>query len=177
MLLKLNILEVTIIRNRKMQPCNEDWRMYDYKVFKQYIEKGVKCLAPYHPRNWSFTACDTMEKMAQAYFPLGDERDHYMQPCQSAEKVVYEYTDLNLTADGTPENDKHMVDAGVSDVLLDAMHNSELFYIVVMVKSSRFKAIIHKQAYDIEDFIGNSGGYVGLFLGMFKNKLYIDMFG
>jgi hypothetical protein len=176
MLLKLNILEVTVRRNTKMQPCNEDWRMDDSKVFQQYIEKGVKCLAPYHPWNLSFTACDTKEKMAHAYFPLGNERDHYMQPCQSAEKIVYEYTDLDLTTASNGDNDNLMTDMGISDVVLDAIHNLETFNIVVMVKSSRFKAIIHKQAYDIEDFIGNSGGYVGLFLGMFKHKLYIDMF-
>jgi len=171
--LKINILEVTVRRNRKTQPCNENWTMDDSKVSQQYIEEGVKCLSPYHLWNFSFTACDTMEKMEQAYFPLGDKRDHYMQPCQSIDKVVYEYNDLSWTTVDNTVNNKFLISAGTSDAVLDAMRNVEAFFITVMVKSSRFKVVILKQAYDIESFIGNSGGYIGLFLGMLYKKLYI----
>ena len=169
--LRINILEVAVRRNTKTRPCNEDWRMDDFRVFQQYIEKGVKCVSPYHQWNLSYPACDTMEKMSQAYFPLGDARMKYKQPCKSAEKVVYEYSDLDFSNNTTTVTEDWYIDVGISENDLPLFLNSSYFnYLVVQMKSNTLKVIEHKPAYDIQNFVGNSGGYVGLFLGMVKEN-------
>ena len=38
---------------------------------------------------------------------------------------------------------------------------------------SRFKVIEHKEAYGLQNLVGNSGGYIGLFLGRCYIRIYI----
>ena len=41
----------------------------------------------------------------------------------------------------------------------------DIFSIAPQIPVSRFKVIEQKQAYDLQNLIGNSGGYIGVFLG------------
>ena len=74
-----------------------------------------------------------------------------MEPCQSADKIVYDHLDLYTS-----------------------FWTTDSVFIWAEIQFSKFKVIEHKRAYGIQSLIGNTGGYVGLFLGrysMCNNKL------
>ena len=69
------------------------------------------------------------------------KRNEYSKPCQSADKIVYEYQETY------PKS------------------STDNFWIAAQMPISGFKLTEQKQAYDLQNLIGNSGGYIGLILG------------
>jgi hypothetical protein len=76
-----------------------------------------------------------------------------IEPCQSADKISFEHVDLYH-----PANDQFPADA---------------IMISVDMKISRIKVIEPKAAYELKTLIGNSGGYIGLLLGI--DYIYIHI--
>ena len=139
MILQMKAFEVTIRRNSRRQPCDKKWRAYDFSVAQnKYATAG--CRPVYDIWNSSYLPCKSKEKMGLATSFLGSE-NYKHEPCQSADKIDFEYRELYVN--GSPDS----------------------FSIVVQMLRSQFKVIEHKQAYDLQNLIGNSGGYIGLFLG------------
>ena len=69
-----------------------------------------------------------------------------MEPCQSADKIVFGHVDNYLPpSDFFPANS---------------------FSVWVNMQVSRIKVIEQKRAYELQTLIGNSGGYIGLLLGI-----------
>ena len=68
-----------------------------------------------------------------------------MEPCQSADKIVFEYMDKY--------------------VLASDLEPADSFKVSVEMRMSGIKVIEQKQAYDFQSLIGNCGGYIGLLLG------------
>ena len=161
MYLKINDFEVTIRRNTKKNKCNKDWLNDDQLVYETFLSQGEKCRPPYHIWNATYPICDTAEKISKANFRLGRQRDNFTQPCQTAEKVVFEYQEMNLAPVST--NSEYFRTAGYQDYKHFLDNGS--FIISTQMLSNRFKVIQHVQKYDLQSLIGNSGGYIGLFLG------------
>ena len=164
MIFTLKSFEVTIRRNSKRQPCNTDWKKDDFKVSEQVLD-SVKCRPPYNIWNSTYPLCNTKEKMALSSFFIGAQKDKFKEPCQSVEKIVYDYQDMFY--DGSiskVESDQDFFNR--TEIPEDLFWQfKDYFLLSLVIPSNRFKLIVHKKAYDFQNLIGNSGGYIGLFLG------------
>ena len=164
MMLKINDFEVTIRRNTNKNKCNSDWMNDDQLVYETFLSQGEKCRPPYKIWNATYPICDTAEKISKANFRLGRQRDNFEEPCQTAEKIVFEYQEMDLTTVST--NSEYFRETGLDDYK-NFLENGS-FIISIHILSNRFKVIQHVQKYDIQSLIGNSGGYIGLFLGNYN---------
>ena len=163
MFLNINIFEITIRRNTKTNPCNQKWRKDDFEIYQKWADK-IKCKAPYQTWNTSYPFCNTKEKMAQANLDF-NARKKSLPPCHTVEKVVYEYTEFEPKIPKSAES--YFANSSFF------RNTNDTFQIIIGLQSNKFKAIVHKKAYDLQTLIGNCGGYIGLILGklisMFSN--------
>ena len=172
MLLKLTIFEATKRRNKYKRPCNEKWEIDDYIVYQQFLA-GIKCRPTYHIWNASFEPCNTKAKIALANFPIGKKRNEFKQPCQSAEKVTFEHYPLVIPeSHGSPEFLNYSDHSHGSVDFKNKTFQSEMFVFAAKISTDTFKIIVHKEAYDLQNLIGNSGGYIGLILGNIIQMFY-----
>ena len=144
MLLTINNFEVTIRRYTNTRPCNMDWLNDDQLVYQDFLSKGAKCRPSYKIWNTTFPVCDTMEKMAKANFLFGSQRDRYKQPCQTAEKVAFEYQETDFSE--LKFDDDYFKKIGFQDY--EHFFGEDSLIIAVQSLSSRFKVIQHVQKYD-----------------------------
>ena len=124
-----------------------DWKNYDFWIMQQFMEH-IGCRPPYSIGNSSLKLCDTRNSMEQVRFNLLEELK-YPPPCQSVEKVGYDYRETDETPN---EFDFLTFDKGSFKIDMTLQHQA-------------FKLIEQKKAYDFQSLVGNGGGYVGLFLG------------
>ena len=115
----------------------------------------IGCRPVYDIWNSTYLPCDSKEKNQLATFPFGPKRNDYVEPCQSADKIIYDYQETNVNSNDTTY--KYPIPP-----------NS--FQVMVVFPGSKFKVILHKAAYDFLSLIGNGGGYVGLFLGIITSQ-------
>ena len=142
--IKMKTFEVTIRRNSRRVPCEKNWMEYDFSVAqKNYATIG--CRPVYAIWNSSYLPCNSKRLMLISNFRSAasqfDSKNYKPDPCQSADRIVLEYKDIFV-------NWK----AGFSRIFLQ-------------MPRTRFKVIQTKREYDLQNLIGNSGGYIGLFLG------------
>jgi hypothetical protein len=151
MYMKINTFEVTIRRNTRKQTCDPKWREYDFNIAqKKYADIG--CRPVYDSWNSNYPTCKSEKKMAMATAPFGVrdwKNNKYSEPCQSADKIIFEYQETY-----SPSNSY-----------------IDVFSTAVQMPFSKLKVIEQKQAYDIQNLIGNSGGYIGLFLGKYFSPI------
>ena len=143
MILTVNMFEVTQRRNSRKQKCNKNWKEYDLDVARKHFE-NIQCRQVYGIWDSNYPICNSSEKMAMA-LSYGN-RPQIMEPCQSADKIVFAHEDYYLPAKDYP---------------------ADCFSIWVNMKNARVKLIEQKRAYEFQTLVGNSGGYIGLFLGTF----------
>ena len=67
----------------------------------------------------------------------------YLPPCQNIENLSYDYSE------------KRGIDSEIES----------RFMVLVHFPNQKYRQITHVQEYDIENMLGNIGGYIGLFLG------------
>ena len=103
----------------------------------------VGCRPVYDVWGSSYQPCNSSEQMKRV-FSL-NHLPQIMEPCQSADKIVYEEFD-----------DQYF-----------NFSSFDTFGVWVDMRMSRVKVIEHKQAYNLKNLIGNTGGYIGLFLGTY----------
>ena len=151
MQLRMNTFEVTLQRNSRRKPCDENWKGYDFKVARKHLEK-VGCRPVYDIWNSSYPICNSFEKMKMASKYLSFNRPKIMEPCQSADKIVFQHMDKY-----TPHPPNHHL------------------WVTVDIAMSRIKVIEQKRAVTFTDLVGSTGGYIGLLLGTYYisiHKLY-----
>ena len=162
MLMKVTDFEVTMRRQNKKRPCNSDWRLDDLIIYRKLLN-DIGCQPSHLPWNLSLPICDTKEKMSKANFPITGKRNLYPDPCQSAEKVEYALEEM-AGLDTIPRT-SNIFTKNEDEFANTSESTNETFFFAAGVQSSRFKLIELKKAYDLQSLIGNSGGYIGLFLG------------
>ena len=144
MLLRVKTFEITQRRNTRKQKCNSNWKEYDIDVARHYL-KTTGCRPVYGVWDSSYPICNSSEKMKMAFSP--ENLPPIMDPCQSADKIVFEHADQYVPASNWLPADS--IKVGVD------------------MQVSRIKVIEQKRAYDLQTLIGNSGGYIGLLLGTY----------
>ena len=138
MIFRLQQVEVLRKRNKRSNPCISDALNYDEIVLEDNLEK-VGCKAPHQKSHKTWKICDSKENMKKAAFGVMESSKI---ACTSASAIVYTYEEVDnkLT------------------------NNSDSFDVVIMIPN-QYKEIVSVKAVDIHSAIGNSGGYIGLFLG------------
>ena len=148
MVLKMNAFEVTILRNSRHHQCTENWKDYDIEVGRKYFGK-IGCRPVYDIWNLSYPLCNSSEKMTMAGSVAVSEN---IEPCQSANEILFEHVDLYHPVSDTFRNDT--------------------FLVKVDMKFSKFKVIEQKKAYELQTLMGNGGGYIGLLLGIYQIHIH-----
>ena len=138
----IEYVEILKRRNKRSVPCVSDNFEYDEDLLNRHLEK-VGCKPPYLKAAGNFKTCETTEKMKEAYFDLVDIGKLQL-PCTTAE----------------------VISLGLSEVE-EKILSSDFLYVDYLYPD-RFKEVVMVKAVDIHSAIGNSGGYIGLFLGNFS---------
>ena len=153
----INNMEVYRRRNKPKQPCNNDWND-DTKVLES-IANLIGCQPPHWEINKSFGKCITQDQIRAYNLPLIywiprvpylNFLQHLPPPCSTILDITHEYSE-------TKWNKEEF--AG-----LDA--NLDLFEVNLEFPNPTYKEITQVKAYDEESFVGNVGGYIGMFLGI-----------
>ena len=127
----------------------------DDLIIKRLVEK-TGCRASYWPDSYGYSACDTMEKMFELRTPsmqrnnqefLKEFEENPGKPCNQIYSIGYTVKTLEVRSGEALPRDP----------------NTKI--IDVMFKTASYLEIQHVQAFNIESYIGNVGGYVGLFIG------------
>ena len=144
----LNIKEAEILerRNKGRDPCMIAGKYYDEFVLKKHAEQN-KCQAPYH--------------MAHKNVPI---------LCTTkAQLAAYKYDFLTLKGKYTPHPCRSMT-INWAYKEFEEIDGFKFPLAIEIVYPDQFKIIRQSQAVDIHVFIGNIGGYIGLFLGNSYNQ-------
>ena len=182
----VNTLEVIRRRNTHPTPCIEEYKKEDDLILKELIKK-VGCNSPIWPVDKEYPRCTTKEQMCKLYTPSLrsmdlDFLDNFIPACNQVQSVIYTFKDLIGKPPPKPpgkipppnhpgnasivEEDKSNFTSkptqeGSGKPSIDDTKSIDFVY-----KSPIYKEIQHIQAFNIESYIGNVGGYVGLFLGV-----------
>ena len=150
MIYTIKHIEVLKRRFKTDKPCNYDWRK-DEDVVMREIMKSVGCKPPHWKLNSTLMPCSSRLQMKQFKWPSYSELENILPPCQVIEKIQVDYTEMDaLTNNGVSYTKKEEIG---------------WFRINLYFPETSYKEISQTQAYDFESFVGNAGGYLGLFLG------------
>ena len=125
--------------NKRNDPCTTDDLNFDQMILDYYLNK-VGCKAPYYKTNKSLKLCDSKEKMKESLFDMF-RNEKPKKPCTSASTLAFAYSEVNYNCKGCN------------------------WFRVAIIYPNQYREIKMIQAIDIHTVIGNSGGYIGLFLG------------
>ena len=138
---KMDSIEMIKRRNKKEDQCLENSTTYDYVRLKQEVYKAG-CKAPYHNLQDYLPICDDYETLAM--FDLENMlHEKFSKPCDEIPQVPFKF-----------ENQQQKRNNG--------------WYPLLIAYPAKMKLITQQQAIDGHALIGNIGGYIGLFLGMFQ---------
>ena len=113
---------------------------------------GIGCSPPHLKLKSRLRPCSTREEMSKFRWPTYQDLQNFPLPCNVIEKVHYEYEDVDSVSFGDEETEKNKT-------------VTSWFGITLFFPEPSYKEIKQAQAYDMETFVGNAGGYIGLFLG------------
>ena len=88
--------------------------------------------------------------MKKFKWPTYQDLQKFPLPCNVIEKIQYDYEEID--SKGLQDNNNNN-------------NISSWFGITLLFPEPSYKEIKQAQAYNIESFVGNAGGYIGLFLG------------
>ena len=153
----INNMEVYRRRDKSKNPCNNKWT--DDKEILKSIVNLIGCQPPHWEINESFEKCSTKHQIRAYNLPLINWiprvpylnfLDHLPPPCRTILDISYEYSETKWN--------KEEFDG------LDV--NLDLFEVNLEFPNPTYKEITQVKAYDEESFVGNVGGYIGMFLGV-----------
>ena len=149
---------VEIIQRRlsSARSCKENWKSDDEDILKSLVDT-VGCRPKYWLGNSSAKICQSQDSIKQLRLPPINTMDakfisEHVQPCREIQTVtstntVKEITDADFRKPTKKDNVTHTL-------------------IQVQFKTNGYKEIRSVRAFNEESFIGNLGGYIGLFLGV-----------
>ena len=147
MVYRLSSMEVWKRRNKPSKPCVEELGDDDKLVMQNVVDE-IGCKPPYLSSTRSSNICTSISDLRSAYGMLVRvlqlDPTNYPPPCQIIHNLIIDFEEYDLPGDA----------------------KSDPFFIVEISQGvAYYKEIEQVRAYDEETLIGNSGGYIGLFLG------------
>ena len=149
MMFTLKNMEVSKHRNKLSNPCNTEWDNDDNMVMEKIMYRAG-CRPPHWKLNADLKYCSESEEIKQFKWPSYQDLQKFPLPCTIIEKLQYDYAELDSK------------DLRVSE---DKKNASSWFGVTLFFPEPSYKVIKQAQEYNIENFVGNAGGYIGLFLG------------
>ena len=131
-------------RNKRNNPCYENWEDHDTMILKQHV-KNLGCAPPYFTQFSNIPICSTKEQMAASPFTLRFDDYRLHPPCQGMEKIYFSHEESEMK--GTK------------------WFRPGHFWIGIYLFDQKFKEIVQIKAIDMNGLIGYIGGYIGLILG------------
>ena len=131
-------------RNKNTHPCNENWKNYDSDLNRNHDRK-VGCTPPYHENIENLPVCSTKGQMLASMFNLRFDDYGENPPCESMEKIYYNFEEVDL-------EETKWFEPGY-------------FWVGIWINNQKFKEIVQIKAIDLNGLVGYIGGYIGLILG------------
>ena len=138
---KLASIEMIRRRNKPNDNCLSESTSYDVFKVKKAVE-NLGCKAPYQNLDYDVPFCNYNENLS-IFNEIVLNQEKFPPPCVEIPQVSFELSKIG---------------AG----------RTFGFYPLHVVYPKHMKLITQQQALDIHALIGNIGGYIGLFLGMFE---------
>ena len=145
-------IELLRRRNKRKNACISDELSYDQIAQDEHLDQ-VGCKAPYQKTDKNLKICESKEKMKAAYFDTWSKINS-MKSCTSAS---FTFTSKEAELDWRIK-----------------LKLKELNYDVFSIRvkyPDEYKEIVMVKKIDMQTVIGNSGGYIGLFLGNIISKV------
>lgn len=181
-------VEVIRRRNTRTSPCNEEYKQDDNVIQRKLIEK-VGCSPPHWPFDTDYPRCTTINQMVKILTPPYNYVDseflkNFDPPCNQIQTIAYTFDNLEGGPPDPPAGEQGTPSGKQENVVNKSpsgppgeegnpgekqgtakQDNLKTKSIDIIFKNPNYKQIQHVKSFDIESFIGNVGGYVGLFLG------------
>ena len=160
---RINNIEVMNQRNTKTTPCKEQ-NVEEDDTLKSYLIRTINCTPPYwkSPEDGNTSMCSSKDQMRKFYnFDIGN----FIYPCRRLTQASYEYSEYvsryynNLIRADLLENLRHEPGSLLKNVSFDS------FSVSLQFSSDRYKEIVLSRQFDLQNLIGNAGGYVGICVG------------
>ena len=146
---KIKGVEFIRRRNKKNQPCYEDWTNYDAEILRRHVIKSG-CSPLYFRNNYNKSFCSSKDQMVSSLFTLRFDEYDIHPPCQGMEKIDYSFED-------------HVYEE--KDISWNTTSSHGLFWFGLYIYDQKYKEIVQIKAIDVNGLIGYIGGYIGLILG------------
>ena len=143
-------IEVLKRRNKYFIPCSDNW-MNDAEMVMHEMMNKVGCKPAHWKIDTTLNICSSSEQMSKFKWPSYHDLESFAPPCLEIAKLQDEYEEMDVVSK--------------SNNLTEEIQQNSWFRITLYFPETCFKQISQAQAYDIESFVGNAGGYLGLFLG------------
>jgi hypothetical protein len=146
--MRFKVQKLEVIRNRetKKRPCNKNWKKDDKNIMNEKI-KRVGC----KPSHWKMDSVIPMCKFKNQMEEFSKfDMTLYQPPCQSIQKILHTYEELEILVDYTSEWRNEIY--GIYEVIIE-------------FQDGTFMEVQQVRDYGILDVVGDIGGYLGLFLG------------
>ena len=144
----IKMIEVLRRRNKNNKPCIPKSKSYDSVVMESALNEAG-CRAPYQTSFKHFPFCKGREKIKMSM--LVAERKFHMNdiypPCEEIVDIEYNYSELEYSPETLIEWDQN-------------------FIVLAVGIPDKIKIIQHSREISFHALVGNTGGYIGLFLGM-----------
>jgi len=127
-------------RNKRITPCIPDHMNFDEIVLHDHLQ-NIGCKTPFQKAARTKTVCESKEQIKRANFDLLKNRN-LKKACTTPIAINFENYETNY----------------------GKINGSDWFHIYVTFPDN-YEEIMMVRAVDIHSAIGNSGGYIGLFLG------------
>jgi hypothetical protein len=143
--IEIGFQQVLKRRNKPSKACIEGW--YDDTIYERSILK-IGCIPAYWPIQLDLPKC----KRPEEYQNIVDELDwtKHDNPCIAIEKVYDSFDEDDQSA---------WVPSGKWP------DKKGLLQLRFIFPDKRFVEVMYTKEYSFESFVGNAGGYLGLFLG------------
>ena len=140
---KVQMIEYYRRRNKRSKSCIPNKTKFDAFVLSNH-SKFYGCRATYDSMNSNLSVCEGMDNIRKTLFDgKGIDLDQFDHPCDSILDVTLEYDEFN-------EGDKSIQDNEI---------------VIGITFPDRVKVIQQSKEISFHALVGNSGGYIGLFLG------------
>ena len=149
-LYRIQKVEILRERNKRSKKCIENWNNDDEYILSR-ISKEVGCTPIHWALSSSLPTCTNLETLKN----LSTKKPRYYTtypepPCQRVSHIFGEHEEYNVLSDNTMSLGKNI---------------SGAYEMQMRFEEEGYMLMEQTRSYDIQSLVGNSGGYLGLFLG------------
>ena len=149
---KMNMIEYLRRRSKRKKSCMPNENKFDTEIISKHI-KFFGCRAVYDTSVSNMPFCEGMENIRKSIFDgKKADLDQVEHPCDSVLDITLEYDEFY------DQFEKHGI-------------------VIAITYPDRAKMIQQSKEISFHSLVGNSGGYVGLFLGKYMYMDRIILFG